>query len=53
MGKKGGGRVRVVQKGPKMPANPMADFAIPPGECLMSCLFLSIEMSDPPLVLIM
>ncbi|KAL7494545.1 hypothetical protein ACHAWT_003227 [Skeletonema menzelii] len=32
MGKKGGGRVRVVQKGPKMPANPMADFAIPPDE---------------------
>lgn len=33
MGKKGGGRVRVVQKGPKMPnmTNPMADFAIPPG----------------------
>ena len=42
MGKKGGGRVRVVQKGPKMPPNPMADFAIPPGECPTSVYCLSL-----------
>lgn len=33
MGKKGGGRVRVKQVGPKMPANmtnPLADLSVPP-----------------------
>lgn len=36
MGKKGGGRVRVKQVGPKMPAtiNPLADLAIPPEEMI-------------------
>eukprot|EP00585_Thalassiosira_rotula_P007433 CAMPEP_0196139568 /NCGR_PEP_ID=MMETSP0910-20130528/6802_1 /TAXON_ID=49265 /ORGANISM="Thalassiosira rotula, Strain GSO102" /LENGTH=242 /DNA_ID=CAMNT_0041400309 /DNA_START=157 /DNA_END=885 /DNA_ORIENTATION=- len=35
MGKKGGGRVRVKQMGgPKMPANPLADLAIPPEEMI-------------------
>ena len=35
MGKKGGGRVRVKQMAaPKMPANPLADLAIPPEEMI-------------------
>jgi hypothetical protein len=36
MGKKGAGRVRVKQVGPKMPANinPLADLAIPPEEMI-------------------
>ncbi|KAL9180246.1 hypothetical protein ACHAXT_008216 [Thalassiosira profunda] len=35
MGKKGGGRVRVKQVGgPKMPANPLADLAVPPEEMI-------------------
>ncbi|KAL7535076.1 hypothetical protein ACHAWF_005052 [Thalassiosira exigua] len=35
MGKKSGGRVRVKQVGaPKMPANPLADLAIPPDEMI-------------------
>lgn len=36
MGKKGGGRVRVKQIGPKggMPTNPLADLAIPPEEMI-------------------
>lgn len=35
MGKKSGGRVRVKQMGaPKMPANPLADLAIPPEEMI-------------------
>lgn len=35
MGKKSGGRVRVKQMGgPKMPANPLADLAIPPDEMI-------------------
>ena len=36
MGKKGGGRVRVKQVGPKMPTNinPLADLAIPPEEMI-------------------
>lgn len=36
MGKKGGGRVRVKQMGPKMPQNinPLADLAVPPDEMI-------------------
>jgi hypothetical protein len=37
MGKKGGGRVRVKQVGPKMPANitnPLADLAVPPEDMI-------------------